>query len=127
MIAMFTCPVALGLPWTISGEKIEGVVERIEKPPAPFTEGLSVVTLTEASGIDRNHASELFRVIRRSGYQSSRKTLRKNEIVIVLPDEQAKKIGIKSRIRIPDYVAVILDEIKILHTAKAGRIAPVEK
>lgn len=53
--------------------------------------------------------------------------LRKNEIVIALSDEQAKKIKIGSRIQISDYVAVILEESKMLHTAEAGRITTIGK
>ena len=123
---MAACQIALGLPRTIGGEKIEGRVDKIGRANV-VPEGMSVVCLTDASGMERDQASELFRVIRHSGYQPSRKTLRKEEIIIVLTDEQAKEIKIGARIQITDYMAVILEDSKILHTAKVGRITTIAK
>lgn len=105
-IAIVALQPALGFPSRLVGQKIEGRVEKIDNIVPGSMKGLSVVHLTDASGLDREEANRLLRMIRHAGYSPQRKTLRKDEIMVALPNANIKEIQPGARIRLADYVAV---------------------
>ena len=109
-ITMVACSTVFGIPQGYGGAKIEGRVDKIEKAgiragfggPPPYSE----VHLTEASGTNRKQANAIFKVIRRSGYLATRKTLRKAEIVVIITEEEASKLQVGDRIQLIHYYAL---------------------
>jgi len=129
LIPLIPCPRAFGLPGIISGDQIEGRVDKIVKmrQPVLLAGACSVVHLTEASGIDRDKANNLLRLFRRTGYEPTRKTLRDHEIIIVLTEAQAAKVRIGARIRITKYSVWIGDETKTLINVKLEDIDTIKQ
>ena len=129
LITLVGGPHAIGMPELYGGKKIEGRVEKIEKfsPSVRMTGAWSVVHLKDVTGIDRGQAKELLAVFRRSGYLAARKTLGKDEVVIVLPEAKAAKLRIDTRIRLVDYYALVLEESRTLNNVTVQEVNMVKE
>ena len=119
-------PVLADLPTPYSADKIEGKVEMVAKLVV-WGKPCTVIHFTGATGFEREAAKSLFGIIRRSGYEPNRKSLRNDEVVLVLPDEQAKTFAPGDWIQVTEYLILAHDNRTLASEGKAKQVTKIDK
>ena len=109
-VVLINAPACLALPGSLTIETVGGEVEKVvDAPKGTAAAGGLIVHLQNAEGIERQKAIDVFRAIRKSGYNPERKTLRKNEVVLIVEPDQRENLKIGGLIRISKYVLLTSD------------------
>ena len=121
-----TLPALADLPTPYSSAQIVGKVERVTKLKV-WGKQCMVIQLSNSSGFDRKASKSLFKILRRSGYDPARKTLRSGELAIVLPDKQARAIKKGDWIRVSDYFIAAHDNRTLATGGKSQSVTRIER
>lgn len=109
-VVLINAPACLALPGSLTIDTVAGEVEKVvDAPKGTAAAGGLIVHLRNAEGVERKKAIDAFRTIRKSGYNPERKTLRKNEVVLIVDPDQRDNLKIGGRIRILKYVLLTSD------------------
>ena len=121
-------PACFALPGSLTIDTVVGeVVKVVDAPKETAAAGGLIVHLQNAEGIEREKAVDVFRAIRKSGYNPEKKTLRKNEVVLIVEPDQRENLKIGGRIRISKYVLLTSDVGPwIVGPGKCGSLKPEE-
>ena len=123
---ILSLPALADLPTSYSSKQIVGKVEKITSLKV-WGEPCKVIHLSNASGFDRKASNSLLKILRRSGYEPDRKTLRPRGLAIVLPEKQLLAITEGDWIRVKGYHVSARDNRTLVSQGSSKEVTKINK